>query len=434
MSSYGDESVKNAWAFYDWANSVYPLVISTAIFPMFYNAVTSNKETGYDHVDFFGWDFVNTEIYSYVLAASFLVVIIISPVLSGLADATGSKKKFLSGFCLLGGLSCAALYFFDVEYLEWAMLAFLLSSVGYWGSIVFYNAYLPEIAPPEEHDRLSAKGFSMGYIGSVMLLLINLGMILGIGDHLTRWCFVLVAVWWIGFAQYTLRKLPSNPYKLKTDKPFAQGFIELASVFKQVMQLKRLKRYLLAFFTISMAVQTIMLIAQFFGLKEVKQIIDGVEVIGLTTAQFITAVLIIQIIAIPGAYLFSYLSSKLGNIKVLMIAVLLWIGVCFYAYAVIETPMEFYIAAGWIGFIMGGTQSLARSTYSKLLPETKDHASFFSFFDVLEKVGLVIGMFTFGFLEGMSDNMRTPILSLMVFFVIGMVLLMIVPKHESISF
>ena len=433
MSSYGDKSVKNAWAFYDWANSVYPLVISTAIFPMYYNAVTSNQETGFDHVEFFGRDFVNTEIYSYVLAASFLVVIIISPILSGLADATGTKKKFLSGFCLLGGLSCSSLFFFDVKYLEWSMFAFLLSSVGYWGSILFYNAYLPEIAPPEEHDKLSAKGFSMGYIGSVTLLLINLGMILGIGDHLTKWCFILVAIWWVGFAQYTMRKLPSNSYKRKTDEPWKQGIIELRSVFNQVMKMKRLKRYLLAFFTISMAVQTIMLLAQFFGLKEVKQVIDGVEMIGLTTAQFITAVLIIQIIAIPGAYLFSYLSSKLGNIKVLVLAVLLWIGVCIFAYAVIETPTDFYIAAAWIGFIMGGTQSLSRSTYSKLLPDTQDHASFFSFFDVLEKAGLVIGMFTFGFLEGMSDNMRTPILSLMVFFVIGIVLLITIPRHKSIS-
>jgi len=436
MLSKTNEKIKKAWAFYDWANSVYPLVISTAIFPMFYEAVTGpeNNPSGTDHVSFWGMDFVNTELYSYVIAASFLFVIVLSPPLSGIADAGGKKKFFLSLFCYIGSIACASLFFFDPEHLEWSMLPVMIASLGYWGSIVFYNAFLPEIAPPEEHDRLSARGFSMGYIGSVLLLSINLVMILGIETetNLVPWCFVMVALWWAGFAQVTLRKLPDNPYaKQIKGSAWRAGFSEVKKVFHQVIHLKRLSRYLLAFFVFSMAVQTIMLMAQFFGMKEIHQVIDGVEKTGLTSAQFIIAILLIQVIAIPGAFLFSRTSEKFGNLFTLKLALVLWIGVCVYAYALVDTPMEFYIAAAWIGFIMGGTQSLGRSTYSKFLPETQDHASFFSFYDILEKAGIVIGMISFGAIEGMSDNMRTPILALVAFFGAGLLLLYFVPKSES---
>lgn len=435
MLSKTNEKVKKAWAFYDWANSVYPLVISTAIFPMFYEAVTGaeNNPSGTDHVLFWGIDFVNTELYSYVIAVSFLFVIILSPPLSGIADAGGKKKFFLSLFCYLGALACASLFFFDPMHLEWSMLPVMIASLGYWGSIVFYNAFLPEIAPPEEHDRLSARGFSMGYIGSVLLLTVNLGMILGLenGTDYIPWCFVMVALWWAGFAQVTLRKLPDNPYAKKIQgSAWKAGFSEVKKVFHQVLQTRRLLRYLIAFFVFSMAVQTIMLMAQFFGMKEIHQVIDGVEKTGLTSAQFIIAILLIQVIAIPGAFLFSRVSEKWGNIFTLKIALFLWIGVCIFAYAIVDTPNEFYIAAAWIGFIMGGTQSLGRSTYSKFLPETQDHASFFSFYDILEKAGIVIGMISFGAIEGMSDNMRTPILALVLFFGVGMILLFFVPNKE----
>lgn len=421
-----DVKVQKAWAFYDWANSVYALVISTAIFPMFFNAITSSGEgtdVRYDVV-FFGKTFLNTELYSYVMALSFIVVIILSPLLSGIADVTGKKKAFLRGFCYLGAVACASMYFFNTEYLEWSMLSVLLASVGYWSSIVFYNAYLPEIAEPEDYDSLSARGYSMGYIGSVLLLVLNLVMIMVIGNELVRWCFVLVAVWWAGFAQITLRKLPPNPYNRSVDsRVLSKGFRELKKAYGMALQSPALIRYLMAFFVFSMAVQTIMLMAQFFGMKEVTQEIDGVLITGLTETQFIVAIILVQLIAVPGAFLFSRSSGKLGNIPTLIIALSCWIAVCLFAFFVVDTPEEFYIAAACIGFMMGGTQSLSRSTYSKILPETKDHASFFSLYDVLEKLGIVIGMLSFGYIEGLTGSMRNSILSLIFFFVIGLILL-----------
>ncbi|MGF1564083.1 MAG: MFS transporter [Flavobacteriales bacterium] len=448
MSEPNRKSVQNAWAFYDWANSVYALVISTAIFPIYYNAVTTSGEgeNRIDKVRFFGQELVNTELYSYVISASLLGIIIIAPILSGIADYTGRKKLFLQIFCYTGALACAALFFFDPSHLELSMLALFFASMGYWGSMVFYNAYLPEIASPDEQDRVSAKGYVWGYIGSVILLIINLAMIQVIDESLTPWCFVLVALWWAGFAQRTFKKLPASKKRKEfTGRIWAKGFGELRLVWSQMKGLTGLKRYLLAFFIFSMAVQTIMLMAQFFGMKEIHTWSDPtgigyasfppalVRVTGLETGQLIIAIILVQLIAVPGAWLFSRGSQAIGNIKMLGVALLSWIAVCLFAYFVVDTPNEFYIAAGWIGFMMGGTQSLSRSTYSKMLPPTDEPTSFFSFYDVIEKVGIVIGTVSFGYIEGLTGSMRNSVLSLIVFFFLGFVVLLTIPKQKHVN-
>jgi UMF1 family MFS transporter len=420
----GDKRVINGWAMYDWANSVYPLVITTAIFPIFYEKVTSTPigESGEvsDIITFFGFEMVNTVLYSYVISLGFLIVAFISPILSGIADYSGNKKRFLQIFCYMGAAGCASLFWFDIAHLERSMISVLVAAVGFWGSLVFYNAYLPEIAEPKDHDKVSAKGFSMGYLGSSILLIICLVMIQGFGVP-AKWAFVLTAAWWIGFAQVTYRALPNNVYNRKVKgNVVAKGFKELRGVWKQFRKTKRLFRYIISFFIFSMGVQTVMVMASLFGAKEV----EGMETTGL-----IISVLLIQFIAIPGAYLFSKLSSILGNVKALMIALVIWIFICLGSWFIM-TPMHFYIAASFVGLVMGGVQSLSRSTYSKFLPETKDHASYFSFFDVLEKVGIVIGTFSFGYIEAMTGSMRNSIVALFIFFVIGLVLLMFVPKEE----
>lgn len=449
MKDLNNKKTQNAWAFYDWANSVYPLVITTAIFPIFFNAVTTEKVNGVtvsDKVMWFGREFVNTEIYSYIIAASLIVVSILSPLLSGIADYSGKKKVFMKLFCYLGSISCALLYFFNKEHLELSFMALFFASIGYWNSIVFYNAFLPEVAKPEDQDKLSAKGYSLGYVGSVILLVIILGIVMGISDSFTRFSFIIVGIWWLGFAQITFRRLPENPHGRKVEgKLWKKGFQELKQVQKQISGLKGLRRYLFAFFVFSMAVQTIMTMAQFFGMKEVFSWSEAstggmalypalmVKETGLSTAQLIIAIILVQLIAIPGAVVFSRGSKRFGNVTMLAIALLSWIAVCIFAFAVVDTPLEFYIAAGWIGFMMGGTQSLSRSTYSKMLPDTKDTASFFSYYDVLEKIGMVIGMLAFGYIEGVTGSMRNSVLSLIVFFALGLILLLMVPRKGSIA-
>lgn len=430
MLQKGNKKTINAWAFYDWANSVYPLVITTAIFPMFYEAVTTDpakpKATA-DLVEFFGMTFRNTEIYSYVISVSFIIVSIISPILSGVADYSDNKKSFLKFFCYLGAASCASLFFFDENHLEISMIPVLLASVGFWGSIVFYNAYLPEIAEVKDHDKISAKGYALGYIGSSILLILNLVAIM-VFDMPAKYSFLTVALWWVGFSQYTYARLPNSSFltRPKSDgNKFTKGLLELQKVWLQLKEMKVIKRYLSSFFVYSMGVQTVMIMATLFAAKEIEWGEDGAK------TGLIVSVLIIQFIAIGGAYLFSWISSKIGNIKALAITLFIWIGVCIIAYY-IHKPIEFYGVAAIVGLVMGGVQSLSRSTFSKLLPETKDHASFFSFYDVLEKLGIVIGTFSYGVIEGITGSMRNSIFALGAFFVIGIILLFFVPKKSAI--
>jgi UMF1 family MFS transporter len=436
VSMKGNKKMQRAWTMYDWANSTYNLVIGTAIFPIFYTAVTTKHQfegkVAEDDVLFFGHVFKNTEVLSYALALGMAIVCFLAPMLSGLADYMGRKKFFMKIFCYLGSLSCMSLFFFDMNNFEASMLSVVLACIGFWVSYAFSNSFLPELAEPADQDKLSARGYSMGYIGSVILLIINLVMI-QVLEVPAKWAFITVGVWWAGFAQITFNTLNEKHTGNGFSKGvLSNGFKELRHVWQDMNQTRRLRRYLIAFFIFSMGVQTIMQMASLFGTKEVWQIDSetGQMIRGLKTGQLIMAVLMVQVIAIPGAFFFSFLSKKLGNLLTLKLALVVWAGICIFAYAVVNTPITFYFAAASIGFVMGGTQSLARSTYSKFLPETNDHASYFSFYDVTEKVGLIIGLLSFGFLEGFGGSMRVSILALITFFILGYLAVLMVPKKE----
>ncbi len=439
MIDKGNKKIIKGWVMYDWANSVYSLVISTAIFPIFYEAQTeavyaekigaSLKEiNAYDvTVPFFGYNVSPSVIYSMVISVSFLVVSFLSPILSGIADYTGNKKRFMQFFCYFGAFSCMTLFFFDAHNMEISMIPVMFASIGFWCSLVFYNAFLPEIAHLKDQDRISARGFIMGYIGSVILLLICLGLVMGVGTHLTKYCFILVGIWWIGFAQVTYRVLPNNPFKKKPEADYIwKGYRELKIVYQEFMQTTRLKKYLYAFFFFNSGVQTVMLLATIFASKAVTWP-EGEETSGL-----IIAILLIQVLAAIGAKLMSKLSIVIGNISTLKISVFFWIFLCAGAYF-IETPIQFYTLAAGVGLVMGGIQSIARSTYSKYLPETTDHASYFSFYDVSEKVGIVLGTAFFAFTEYYFDDIRYSVISIAGFFVIGLFYLFRIPKEESIT-
>lgn len=423
----GNKKTINAWAFYDWANSSYPLVITAAIFPVFYDNVTSTIVDGKvvsDIVTLFGREYKNSELYSYVVSLSFILVSISAPILSGIADYSGNKKRFMQFFCYLGALACASLYFFSMQHFFFSLLSVLLASVGFWGSLVFYNSFLPEIAEPKDHDKISAKGFSLGYIGSALLLIINLILIKGFNMP-ARYSFVSVALWWAGFAQITFARLPNNVYNHKPEGNIVlKGFKELMQVWVELKNQSRLKRFLTSFFIYSMGVQTVMLMAVLFAKKEIK---------GMEDSNLIVSVLLIQFVGVGGSVLFSRLSGWIGNIKSIGVAIFIWIGICVGTYLWVYTPNDFYVIACIVGLVMGGIQSLSRSTYSKLLPETEDHASYFSFYDVCEKIGIVIGTFSFGYIEGVSGGMRNSVLALIVFFVLGFVILLTIPKHKNIE-
>ncbi len=425
MLQKGDSKLRNAWAFYDWANSVYTLVIISSIFPIFYATLFSKSNP---NIAIFGTTLSNTALITFITAFAFLAIAIMSPILSGIADYIGNKRKFLKIFCYIGSSACFGLYFFSLENIYFGLFSYLFALIGYWGSLVFYNSYLPDVAFKDQQDGLSAKGYSMGYVGSVTLLLICLFLIIGKeGEEAIkamRLSFALTGVWWVLFAQYTFFYLPKgNQNSQKVTKPiFFNGFKELIKVKNQLFQNVALKSYLTAFFVYSMAVQTVILVATYFGEKEISWDSDSQKTTGL-----ITSILVINVVAILGAFLTSKASNKFGNIPTLIAVNVIWVAICVCAYFV-TLPIHFYITASFVGLVMGGIQALSRSTYSKFLPETQDTTSFFSFYDVTEKIGIVIGMSIYGIIDQITGSMRNAILFLGLFFVIGVILLFRVPK------
>ncbi|HTI09152.1 MAG TPA: MFS transporter [Puia sp.] len=470
------KKVINGWAMYDWANSVYNLVITTTFFPIYFLKITE-EHFGSANIPFLGRTFVNSSLYDYALAASYLLIALLYPILTSIADTRGYKKNFMRFFCYLGAAGCSLLFLFDGSNLGWGIIWLMLASMGYNGSLVFYNAYLPEIAAPEDRDRISAKGYAYGYVGSVLLQVIGFLLVLTIKNQFLslRLNFLLVGLWWAGFAQFTFAVLPKISQTLvKKSNVFTDGWAEIRKVYGEVKKMAVLKRFLRGFFFYSMGVQTVMLASTLFGSK----------MLGLEDTKLIVTVVLIQLVAIVGATWMSRLSARYGNIKVLMGVVLFWIVVCISAYltagmaeplkpyhekiaalksrigilkiqeakaphdtatnnhfdreegriqgelskwqselAPQQGPIEysFYLLALAVGLVMGGIQSLSRSTYAKLMPETKDTASYFSYYDITEKIAIVIGMFSFGYIEELTNSMKNSVIFLIVFFAIGLI-------------
>ena len=429
----GSKKLINAWAFYDWANSVYPLVISSTIFPIYYATLFDNVNT----ISFFNIEIKNTAVISFVIASAFIIVALSSPILSGIADYLGNKVKFMKFYVYMGSISCIALYWFEIDNIYFGLFFYFLALIGFWGGLVFYNSYLPEVAYPDQQDRSSARGFSFGYVGSVSLLLFNLFMIMnpklfGIPGNdnessiiAMRYSFILVGVWWALFSQYSFYYLPRVSIKKKiSSQIFWNGYRELREVWKLLKNETALKRFLPAFFLYSTALQTVILIAAYFGEEEILWPDTSQKTIGL-----IVSILLIQLVGIIGAYMTARASEKYGSIPILIIVNISWAIICLIAYH-IKSPLEFYITACFVGLVMGGVQALSRSTYSRLIPITNNTASFFSFYDVSEKIGIVIGMIIFGILDQYTGNMRSSIIFFFVLFFIGAIMLNRVPRDK----
>jgi len=424
----GDKKIIRGWVIYDWANSVYQLTIASTIFPIYYNQVT---RTGNNFmVDFFGLPIINTVLYSWAIAAAYFIVALFSPLFSSIADYTGRRKAFMKMFTWIGALSCGALFFFDKNTIELGIVAFWLGTVGYGGSIVFYNSFLPVIAKPEDQDRVSARGYSMGYLGSVILLVMNLIVVLkpdwfGISDKLlpAKLSFLSVFLWWIGFSQITFRRLPKYTFGHKAGGKSALfgGYRELRLVFLQVRKLPRLKIFLAGFFFIMMGLLTVMFMAATYGEKQLR----------LSEEILISTILVIQLIGMLGAWLFARISGRLGNVRAFILTIIIWVLVCIGAYY-IRDAAGFIAVAACVGLVMGGSQSLARSTYSKMLPETEDHTSFFSFYDVVEKLATVGGTFSFGIIEALTGSMRNSVLAIIAFFAVGLVFMLFLLRRRDI--
>lgn len=433
MDGRNNPKVIRAWTMYDWSISVYNLVIGTTFFPIYFLAVTGSQ-FGEDSVPLFGRIFKNSSLYDYTLSVAYLLISFLLPVLSSISDSVGNKKRFMKFFTYMGGIACIGMYWFRGENVGWGVLCLMIAAMGYVGSMVFYNSYLPEICTEDQMDKVSARGYAMGYIGSVILQMVGFGLVLYFtsknppdktsGPLIT---FVLVGLWWMAFSQIPFYFLKDrNEAPVKQGNVLTRGFIELKKVWLQVRKLQILKWYLVAFFFYSMGVQTVMLAASMFGAK----------VLGLPNTKLIITMVIVQLVGVAGAFLISRMSKSFGNLNVLSCVVILWILICLSAYQVAnvregggEVEYYFYALASGVGLVMGGIQALSRSTYSKLMPETKDTASFFSFYDVTEKVAIVIGIFSFGYIDELF-GMKNSVLALVVFFALGFVGLLVAREKQ----
>lgn len=422
-----DQRTIRAWVMYDWANSVYVLSITSAIFPAYYNSVT--KVNGSTIVEVLGMKFQNTGVYSINLGLAFGIVALISPFVSSVADYMGNHRAFMRFFCYLGALGCIGLFFFDsAQMIHLGLAATLVATVGYAGSIVFYNSYLPAIVTEDRMDATSARGFSMGYFGSTLLLMASLALILnkdrfGVtdGTFMPRLAFLLTGLWWLGFSHITFSRLPRSIYgKKQHGHPLLNGYHELQKVWLALRENRQLKTFLSSFFFYIMGVQTVMFMASSFGEKEV----------GLGMTQLIVTILLLQFLGIGGAYLFAWVSKKIGNFQALTIAIIAWIGICLGAFF-IKTSLHFYVAAFFIGLVMGGIQALSRSTYSKLIPQTENNAGYFGFYDATEKLAMMFGLVMWGYLDDLTGSMRNSIFALFVWFVVGLGFMLWAMKNAS---
>ena len=412
-----DKKTINSWALFDWANSAYALVISTAIFPIYFTANTP------EIVNIGGLEFTNSSLYTFAVSFSYIIIACMSPILSGIADYSGRKKYFLKIFTIFGSIACAALWFFDGAGTYWiGTIGFIVATVGFAGAIVFYNAYLPEIASEDKYDSVSAKGFAYGYVGSVILLIFILFMInkhemFGFPSEKTpiRIGFLLVGAWWMFFGFVSFRGLPDDMKNEKQDNLIAKGFQEIKKVFGQLRSRPNMKRFLASFFFYSAGVQTVIYVASIFAKDE----------LGFESTELITIILLLQLVGIVGAFLFAYISKITTNKTSLIITIVIWTLVCITAFFCATKP-QFYIIAATVGMVMGGIQSMSRSTYSKLLDEgEEDTTSYFSFYDVVYKLAVVLGTGSFALVDYITRDMRYSILVLAMYFVIGLILLII---------
>jgi len=440
----GDRRIIRAWTMYDWANSAYSLTITSAIFPIYYAGIT--MKDGKDLVlDRYGVP--ADSLQSYALSAGFLLVALLAPILSGIADSRGNKLAYLKAFCYTGAACCAGLSFLTFDTLIPGLLLFMLACVGFSGSLVFYDAFLPEIAEPADHDKVSARGYVMGYIGSVLLLVLNLAMVmapglfgidalaaslgLGAGALAAQLSFLSVGLWWVGWAQIPFRTLPRSTRAAHPDRGpvLTSGYRELRKVWLQLRSTRRLKRFLSAFFVYNMGIQTVMYLAVAFATREIKDHDADGHAVAIGDDSLIISILLIQLVAAVGAFLFTRLSARYGNVRALLIGLCIWVAICIAAYHT-HWAHEFYGLASCVGLVMGGCQSLSRSTYAKFLPETEDHASYFSFYDVSYYLGTVLGTASYGLVYQATQDLRNTVIAIGGFFVVGLVLLLRVPREE----
>ncbi|HET7657625.1 MAG TPA: MFS transporter [Bacillales bacterium] len=412
-----------SWAMYDWANSAFATTVMAAVLPIYYHDVAAKGLS----------DATSTAYWGYSQSIGVIIVALLVPVLGTIADYSGAKKKFLGFFAGIGILSSLMLALVGQGDYLLASLLFILGAVGFSAANVFYDGFLPDIAPKEKMDQVSARGFATGYIGGGLLLLINLMMIMkfswfGIPSKTmaTQISFVTVGIWWFLFSIplfHNVRERNDNKDVAKQGHYVKVSFQRLASTFREINQYKELLKFLIAYWLFNDGIGTIIKMATIYGRD-----------IGIGTTDLIAALVITQFVGIPCTFLFGWLTQKMTSKRALLLA--LWVYVLIVLLGFFMTSAtHFYILAILVGFVQGGAQSLSRSIYGRMIPARKN-AEFYGFYGISSKFSAILGPFVFGLTGQLTGSSRLGIFSVVFFFLIGIWLLyrVNVAKGESEAF
>ncbi len=417
MNDKEHKRIINAWTMYDWANSAFATTIMAAVLPVYYASVAGANLPGNRATVYWG----------YTTSIALLIAAIISPILGAMADFRGAKKRYLTVFALVGIFGTALLFFVSTG--DWLMASsfFIIGNIGFAGANVFYDSLLPHVAKPDEIDQVSTKGYAMGYLGGGLLLAVNLAMIMLAPEHLTalmtRLSFLSVAIWWLLFTIPLLRRVPEPGRRVLTGEenfsPVQAGFSRLAKTFREITKYRQLLTFLVAFWLYNDGIGTIIKMATIYGAE-----------IGIGQTDLIGALLMVQFVGIPFSFAFGWLAKKIGAKTSIYIALLVYTAIAIGGYFM-QTAIHFWLLGLAVAVVQGGSQALSRSLFGRMVPKSKS-AEFFGFFSVSSKFAGIAGPFVFAIVGQIMGHSRLSIVSLVIFFIAGGLLLTRVDEKEGI--
>jgi len=411
------KKIINSWSMYDWANSAFATTIMAAVLPIYYSAIAEPSLTPTQTTAYWG----------YTNSIALLLVALLSPILGAVADFRGAKKRYLTYFALVGITATALMYFLTSGDWLFASVLFIVGNIGFAGANVFYDSLLPHIAQKGDIDQVSTRGYAMGYLGGGLLLAVNLAMIMFSPDHLTalmtRISLASVAIWWLLFAIPLWKNVPEPPrqiYEGELDSnPFSAGFKRLAVTFKEIRKYGELFKFLVAFWLFNDGIGTIIKMATIYGNE-----------IGIGQTDLIGALLMVQFVGIPFSFAFGWLAKRIGTKRSIYISLGVYTLISIGGYFM-ETAVHFWILGFAVALVQGGSQALSRSLYGRMVPKAQS-AEFFSFFSVSGKLAGMFGPLVFGLVSQIMGNSRLGIVSLVIFFISGGLLLTRVDEEKGI--
>lgn len=418
MDEIAHKRAIRAWTMYDWANSTFATTIAAAVLPVYYSTVASKNLQPHEATS--NWAFTTT--------IALVLVAIIGPILGAMADFSGAKKRFMSIFVVVGVTGTALLYL--VKSGDWFMASvfYIIGSIGFAGANVFYDSLLPHVAHEDEIDQVSSRGYAMGYAGGGILLAINLVMIMFSPDHLTelmtRLSFLTVSIWWFVFTIPLWRNVKEPPRRILASEigfnPVKASFSRLASTFKEIKKYKELTKFIVAFWLYNNGIGTIIFMATIYGTE-----------LGFSSTTTIGTLLMVQFVAIPFAILFGWLAKKIGTKRSILLSLLIYTLIAIGGYFLYK-EIHFWLLGFGVATVQGGSQALSRSLFGRMMPKSKS-AEFYSFFSVSEKIAGTVGPLLFGVVSRIMGGSRLSIVSLIIFFSLGGLLLWRVKEKDGIA-